>query len=110
MARALLDAWEVEIATLAAAVDNVEDAVTLGLIRVVSERIRRAHTLRIWEMDAIDQYNGPQGLIGDLARLQPIDTEERFERLLVRLALYPAWMAAHRANLEQGLASGRTAA
>ncbi|MFV2063218.1 MAG: DUF885 family protein [Chloroflexota bacterium] len=107
---ALLDAWDSEIAGLTRNVDNVEDSVTLGLIRVVSERIRRAHALRTWEMEAIDQYGGPQGLIGDLARLQPIDTPKRFERLLARLAAYPAWLAAHRANIDQGVASGRTAA
>ncbi len=67
-------------------------------------------SLRLWEMEAIDQYGGPQGLIGDLARLQRIDTPERFDKLLARLAAYPDWMAAHRANVAEGVATGRTAA
>jgi uncharacterized protein (DUF885 family) len=61
-------------------------------------------------MEGIDQYNGPQGLVGDLARLQRADSPERFGRLLDRLEAYPDWMAAHRANLAEGVASGRTAA
>ena len=60
--------------------------------------------------EAMDQYGGPQGLVGDLARIQRADTPERFERLLARLEAYPAWMAAHRANLAEGVAAGRTAA
>ena len=87
-----------------------EDAVTLDLLRVVVTRLRQAHELRLWEMEAIDQYGGPQGLIGDLARLQRADTPERLARLLARLAAYPTWMEAHRANVEAGLAAGRTAA
>ena len=78
--------------------------------RVVVTRMRQAHDLRLWEMEAIDQYGGPQALVGDLARLQRVDTPERLERLLARLAAYPAWMDAHRANVEAGLAAGRTAA
>ena len=107
---AMLDAWEAEMTDLEDPLESVEDRVTHGLIRVVIGRMRRAHALRIWEMDAIDQYNGPQGLMGDLARLQPMDTPERFERLLARIAAYPAWMDAHHANIEEGVASGRTAA
>ncbi len=83
---------------------------TLDLIEVVVTRLRQAHELRLWEMEAIDQYGGPQALVGDLARLQRADTPERLERLLARLAAYPAWMAAHRANVADGLAAGRTAA
>ena len=107
---ALLDEWEVEMASLEGAPLSVEDAVTIGLVRIVIERIRRAHDLRVWEMEAVDQYGGPQALLGDLARLQPTDTPERFERLLARIAAYPEWLAAHRANLDEGVASGRTAA
>jgi len=107
---AMLAGWEAEMAGFDGAELSVEDTVTLGLIRFVIARFRGAHELRLWEMEAVDQYGGPQGLVGDLARMQRTDTPERFERLLERLAAYPAWMAAHRANLAEGLASGRTAA
>ncbi len=107
---ALIDGWEAEMEGFGDSGLSVEDAVTLDLIHVVVDRAREAHALRLWEMEAMDQYGGPQVLIGDLARLQRANTPERFEKLLARIAAYPAWMAAHRANLAEGVASGRTAA
>jgi len=107
---ALAESWDVEMDGFGGLELSVEDRITLGLIRFVVARLRGANELRLWEMEAIDQYSGPQGLVGDLARIQRADTPERFERLLARLAAYPAWMAAHRANIAEGVASGRTAA
>ncbi len=106
----MVDGWDRELDRFDAAGLAVEDAVTLDLMRVVSHRLREAQALRLWEMDALDQYGGPQALMGELARLQRTDTPERFEHLLARIAAYPAWMEAHRANIAAGVASGRTAA
>jgi uncharacterized protein (DUF885 family) len=107
---AMVEGWSAELRAFDDADQSTEDSVTLDLMRVVVTRMRQAYDLRLWEMEAIDQYGGPQGLIGDLARLQRADTPERLARLLTRLAAYPAWMDAHRANVETGLAAGRTAA
>jgi uncharacterized protein (DUF885 family) len=107
---AVVDRWDAEMRGFEGLELSVEDAVTVDLMRVVVTRLRQAHELRLWEMEALDQYGGPQGLIGDLARLQRADEPERLSWLLARLAAYPAWMAAHRANVEAGLAAGRTAA
>jgi len=107
---ATLEGWEAEMRGLAGLHQSVEDAVTLDLIAVVVARLREAHELRLWEMEAVDQYGGPQALIGELARLQRTDTPDRFARLLSRLAAYPAWIEAHIANVEAGLAARRTAA
>jgi len=107
---ALVDGWDAEMRGFETLELSVEDAVTMDLMRVVVDRIREAHQLRLWEMEPIDQYGGPQTLIGDLARLQRTDTPERLERLLARIEAYPAWMAAHRANVTEGVAAGRTAA
>ncbi len=107
---AMLDAWEAGSGAFDEEALSVEDAVTLDLVRIVIGRLREAHSLRLWEMDALDQYGGPQALMGELARLQRTDTPERFERLLARVAAYPAWMEAHRLNIAEGVAAGRTAA
>jgi uncharacterized protein (DUF885 family) len=107
---AMIDGWEAQLSGFDPLGLSVEDAVTIDLMRVVVERMREAHRLRLWEMDAIDQYGGPQALIGELARLQRADTPERFDKLLARIAAYPAWLAAHRSNIADGVAAGRTAA
>jgi uncharacterized protein (DUF885 family) len=107
---AMAEGWASDLQAFDGTDLSTEDAVTLDLMRVVVTRLRQAHDLRLWEMEAIDQYGGPQGLIGDLARLQRADSAERLARLLARLAAYPSWMEAHGANVEAGLASGRTAA
>ena len=107
---ALVDGWDAELDRLEATETSVEDGITLGLIRVVGERFRRGHELRTWDMEAIAQYGGPQGLIGDLARVQRVDSPDRIERLISRLHAYPDWLDAHAANLEVGVAAGRTAA
>jgi uncharacterized protein (DUF885 family) len=106
----MVDGWDADVRALRAGHTSVEDDVTLDLISVVVTRLRRAHQLRLWELEAIDQYGGPQALIGELARLQRMDTQERLDRLHARLAAYPAWIDAHIANVEAGLAAGRTAA
>ena len=107
--RALIERWADEVETLSMSDLSVEDTVTLGLMRAVISRFRGADELRLWEMEAIDQISGPQSMVGDLARFQRTDTPERFENLLKRLQAYPGWMAAHRANIEAGVTSGRTA-
>jgi len=106
---ALVDGWEAQIAVLVEADLSVEDTVTIGLLRTVITRFRGAEALRLWELEALDQIDGPHALIGQLARFGRTDTPVRFENLLARLAAYPGWMAEHRANVEAGLASGRTA-
>jgi uncharacterized protein (DUF885 family) len=101
--------WASEVERLDSPDQSDEDAVTLGLMRAIIRRFHGAHQLKNWHMEALDQLNGPQTLVGELARFQRTDTPERFEKLLLRLAAYPAWMAAHRANVAGGVAAGRTA-
>jgi uncharacterized protein (DUF885 family) len=105
--RAMIDGWAREMEGLAGPDLDVEDVVTLDLIGVVVTRLRQADVLRLWEVEPLDQHGGPQGLIGDLARLQRIDGSDRLERLHARLAAYPGWIDAHIANVEAGLAAGR---
>jgi uncharacterized protein (DUF885 family) len=106
---AMVERWASRIEALDDGALSVEDTVTLGLMRAVVARFRGASQHRLWHMDALDQISGPQSLIGELARFQRTDTDERFEMLLARLAAYPSWIAAHRANVAEGLAAGRAA-
>jgi uncharacterized protein (DUF885 family) len=68
----------------------------------------RAHDVHHFE--AMDQMAGPQNLPGDMSRFQRVDTPERLERAVLRLEAFPHFLAAHRANLLEGVAAGRTAA
>lgn len=107
---AAIEDLERDIATLDGPDLSAEDRVTVGILRVVAETRREAHRLRLWEMDSLDQMNGPQTLVTELARFQRVDTPERLERLLARLEAYPAHIEAHIQNLAAGVRSGRTAA
>lgn len=107
---AALDELDRGIAQLDGPGLSAEDRITLGILRVISETRREAHRMRLWEMDGLDQMNGPQTLVTELARFQRVDTPERFDRLLARLEAYPALIAAHADNLAAGIRSGRTAA
>jgi uncharacterized protein (DUF885 family) len=80
------------------------------MIKVVCRIQLRQYELNVHHFAAMDQLAGPQGLPGDLSRFQRVDTEERVDRLLDRLAQYPEYLALHRANLLEGIAAGRTAA
>lgn len=89
---------------------GTEERITLDMLRVVARLRLSHHEHRMWEMEAIDQLAGPQSLPGELARFQRIDTPERLQALLARLAAYPAYMLQHTANIHEGIRSGRTAA
>jgi uncharacterized protein (DUF885 family) len=88
----------------------VEDAITLGMLETIARVHLEQDAQRLHEFTSVEHIDGPQGLPGDLARLMPVDSAEAFEHLLDRLAAYPAYIDAHIGNIEEGLASGRTAA
>ena len=85
-----------------------EERITLDMLRVVARMRQQYHAHRLWQMDAIDQMNGPQTMPGQLARFQRIDTPERLALLIARLDAYPAYIALHIDNLREGVRAGRT--
>ncbi|HUG47399.1 MAG TPA: DUF885 domain-containing protein [Candidatus Limnocylindria bacterium] len=89
---------------------DVEDTITLDMLEVVARIQLRQHEHEIHHVEAMDAMAGPQTTPGDLSRYQRVDSPERLERLIRRLEGFPAYLAAHRANLEEGLRAGRTAA
>jgi uncharacterized protein (DUF885 family) len=87
-----------------------EDAITLDMLEVVARIQLRQHAHDTHHFEAMDQMAGPQNLPGDMSRFQRLDTPERLERAILRLEAFPHYLAAHRANLLEGVAAGRTAA
>jgi uncharacterized protein (DUF885 family) len=89
---------------------STEDGITLGMLETIATVHLEQDAQRLHEFGSIDHLDGPQGLPGDLARLMVVDSDEAFEHLLARLAAYPTYVDAHIGNIDEGLASGRTAA
>jgi uncharacterized protein (DUF885 family) len=87
-----------------------EEAITLDMLEVVARIWLRQHAHDVHHFEAMDQMGGPQNLPGDMSRFQRLDTPERMDRAIRRLEAFPGYLAAHRANLLDGIAAGRTAA
>ena len=87
----------------------VEDRITRDMLRVVGELAIEEDDQKIYELRVVDQMAGPQTLLPQLALFQPVDTPERVDKFLARIAAYPAFMAANAGILREGLADGLTA-
>ena len=87
-----------------------EDSITLDMLEVVAKIQLRLRAHDTHHFDAMDQMAGPQNIPGDMSRFQRLDTPERLERAIRRLEAFPSYLAAHRANLLEGIAAGRTSA
>ena len=88
---------------------SIEDRITRDMLIVIAEigveeDDQGTHRLRV-----VDQINGPQTLLPQVCQFQKADTPERLDKFLARLEAYPAFMAANRDNLLEGLESGLTA-
>ena len=90
---------------------DVEERITLDMLRVVAHLRRRAPAHRLWQLDAVDQMAGPQSLPGELARFQRVDYARApgpADRAAGRLS--GATSRPTSTNLREGVAAGRTAA
>ncbi len=87
-----------------------EDRITRDILQVVAEAAIEADDLSFHEMLAVDQINGPQTLLAQVAQFQPADTPERLDAWLARIRAYGAYIDAHIDIMADGLRSGRTAA
>ncbi|HVM31275.1 MAG TPA: DUF885 domain-containing protein [Candidatus Limnocylindrales bacterium] len=109
--RTALATFQVEAEHLAAQSDlDTEERITADMLSVVARIQVSLDEHRLYQLEPIDQMNGPQSLPGELARYQRVDSTERVDRLVSRLESYPAHLEAHRANVEEGRSAGRTAA
>ena len=88
---------------------TVEERITADMLRVVCQLTIVQDDERIDRLKVVDQLEGPQQLLSILTQFQAADTPERLDRFLARLRAYPAFMAANRELLREGLATGLTA-
>ena len=88
---------------------SVEDRITLDMIKVLCDLGIEEHEQRTDLLRVVDQMGGPQTLLPVVTQFQPADTPERFEKYTARLRAYPAYMAANRDLLQEGLETGLTA-
>jgi uncharacterized protein (DUF885 family) len=89
----------------------------------MSPRRRVTRSMLLFELDgqlatadldleawSVDQLNGPQVSLLDLARLHAVTDEASAASLLSRVRAMPRYLEQHAANLERGRADGRVAA
>jgi uncharacterized protein (DUF885 family) len=88
----------------------VEERITLDTLRVISEVELEQQTQRVDRLKVVDQMEGPQTILPQLAAFQPTATPEQLDVFLARLADYPRFMAANSELVREGLAAGLTAA
>ncbi|TAK01670.1 MAG: DUF885 domain-containing protein [Chloroflexota bacterium] len=88
---------------------TIEERITRDMLGVVGEVLIEDDDQRFDTLAVVDQMSGPQTLLPQLTQLQPADTPERFEAFTARIRAYPAFMAANRDLVREGLASGLTA-
>ena len=108
-ARSLAEDTAAEAARISPDGLSVEERITLDMINVACEFNIVQDDQRIDRLKVVDQLEGPQQLLPTICVFQTADTPERFERFLARLRAYPAFMAANRELLREGLAAGLTA-
>lgn len=86
-----------------------EERISRDVLALIAEQQILEDDLRDDLVSAVDQ-NGRQSLLPHIAQVQRADTPERLERLLARIAAYPATIGAQVDLLAEGRASGLTAA
>lgn len=89
---------------------GVEDRITRDMLRIAADLAEREAALGFHELTAVDHMSGPQTMLAQTAQFQPADTPERLEKFLARLEAYGGFMDAYITILDEGRASGRTAA
>ncbi|MGD0121964.1 MAG: DUF885 domain-containing protein [Candidatus Limnocylindrales bacterium] len=87
-----------------------EERITLDILRVVCDIELEQQAQRFDRLKVVDQMDGPQTILPQLASFQPTGTPEQLEAFIARLADYPRFMAANAEVAREGLAGGVTAA
>jgi uncharacterized protein (DUF885 family) len=107
--RALADETLASAAAIPAASLDGEERITRELLRLTAATEIADDEARMDLVGAVQQQ-GHQSLLPELIQFQKADSPERLERLLARLAAYPAMAASVSGLLDEGRAAGLTAA
>jgi uncharacterized protein (DUF885 family) len=94
----------------AAAALPVEERITLDIMRVICDIELEQQRQRVDRLKVVDQMEGPQTILPQLAAFQPTETPDQFDAFIARLADYPRYMDACADLVREGLAGGLTAA
>ena len=86
-----------------------EERISRDLLALIAEQQIVEDDLRDDLVSSVEQ-NGHQSLLPQVVQIQKVDTPERLERLLARIAAYPAMTDAVIDMLAEGRAAGLTAA
>ena len=107
--RALADETLASAAAIPAASLDEEERITRDLLRLTAATEIADDEARMDLVGAVQQQ-GHQSLLPELVQFQKANTPERLERLLARLAAYPAMADSVIDLLDEGRAAGLTAA
>jgi uncharacterized protein (DUF885 family) len=108
--RSLLESSAAEAAAVPDDELSDEDRITCDMIQVTAGLVAEGDDLAVHEIRAVNQIDGPQTLLAQVAVFQRADTPERLEAWLARLRAYGPFMDENIRILREGLASGRTSA
>jgi uncharacterized protein (DUF885 family) len=98
-----------ELAALPRDLPDEDVRVSLDILEAIAKRDLAAlehRTDRLW---AVSHLWGPAGLVGELASMQRVDTPERVDRYVARLAATPAFYDSAAEVMREGVADGVTA-
>lgn len=89
---------------------SVEEQITKDMLRIVAELAIEGDDLRFHELRAVDHMEGIQLQISQIGQFQAADTPERLDKFVARLHAYEQAIDATIGVMDDGRASGRTAA
>jgi uncharacterized protein (DUF885 family) len=108
-ARRLMEKTKAEAEAISPDGLSVEDRITRDMLIVIADQGIEEDDQGIHRLRVVDQINGPQQLLPQIATFQEADTPERLEQFLTRLDGYRDFMAANTDILREGLDTGLTA-
>jgi uncharacterized protein (DUF885 family) len=106
-------AYQRAVADLAAIPEaelNLEDRITRDVVGRIADLYVEGEAIGAHELAAVNQIEGPQTILAQIAIFQQAATPEGLERWLSRLRAYDGFIDASIGILREGIRSGRTSA